>query len=87
MDSVQRISEDLNNRVHALDKAVFGDRDNPKENPGLILEHASMRLEQARTNEILTEFRGDVKKALYWLFSLIGTGIGTAILALILKHP
>ena len=76
----------LGTNVHALDKAVFGDREDPKGNPGLIAETVSMKAEQQRTNEILTEMRTDLKKAFVGLCGLVFTAIGTALLSLVLKH-
>ena len=84
--------EDLCDTVLALDKAVFGDREHPKDNPGLILETMRMSLEQKRTNEILTEwqkafvdFRNDAKKAIGWLFALMASGIFAAVCAMIFR--
>jgi hypothetical protein len=50
-------------------------------------EQIRMSMEQERTNEILTEFRDDVKSAFKWLFSLMATAFGAALLSLVLKHP
>ena len=93
MSASHEPTSEINNQVHILNKAVFGDRDDPRGNPGLIMENVSMRMEQKRTNEILTdgqrefrEFRDDAKKALFWLFSLLATGIAASIFAVIFKH-
>lgn len=38
------MSDELKERVDNLDKAVFGDRHNPKETPGVIAELTQMNL-------------------------------------------
>lgn len=73
--------DDLQRDVIRLDRAVFGDRDNPKDFPGLIAEQARMGLEQARTNEILME----LKKSVQWIGRLIVGGFVTALLGVVLK--
>lgn len=75
------MSETLEKTVSRLDKAVFGDRDNPNETPGLLADQRSMRAEQARTNEILTELRKDVKKV-QWVILL---AVLSAVVNVVLK--
>ena len=67
-------------RIRDLEDAVFGDRTNPTKQPGLIVEHFRMGLEQKRTNEILTEFRGDIKKISLLVVAAIVTGVVEALL-------
>lgn len=74
-------AEDLNETVTALDKAVFGDRANPRDNPGLIADHAAMRSSLDRTNEILMELRN----AVLWINGLLVTGFITGLVALVFK--
>jgi len=51
----------------------------------LEIEQLRMSFVQERTNEILTEFRGDAKKAIGWLAALFATAFATALFGLILK--
>ncbi len=74
--------DDLNRDVDLLNKAVFGDRDNPKNSPGIISEQARMSMEQARTNEILIELRNSV----LWINRLIVSGFITALVAVVFKQ-
>ena len=83
-EHVQNI-DGIDLRVQDLEKTVFGDRANPTERPGLIVEQVRMGLEQKRTNEILTEFRDDVRKAIGWLAALMVTGFATAVFTVIFK--
>ena len=48
-------NDGLTERVNNLDRAVFGDRYNPKETPGIISELAQM-------NTTMTELRDAVRK-------------------------
>lgn len=73
--------QELQNDVNRLNDAVFGSRDNPTEQPGLIAEHRSMRMVQERTNEILTE----LKNAVLWINGLIVLGFITALAGLVFK--
>lgn len=75
------MSDDLKQDVSLLNKAVFGDRDNPKDSPGVIAELARMSMVQERTNEILTELRN----AVLWINRLLVTGFVTALLAVVFK--
>lgn len=73
--------DEMHKTVSALDKAVFGDRNDPKEYPGLIAEVARMGDEQKRTNQILME----VKNSLGWIVKLILGGFVTALLTVVMK--
>lgn len=73
--------QELRTTVRRTYNAVFGDPDNPNDTPGLIADHRSMRDEQARTNGILTELRGDVKKVQFAIL----LAVLTAVLNLVLK--
>lgn len=74
--------DDSENRLDQLDKAVFGDRNDPKGSPGLIADQLRMGQEQARTNEILMEMR-DALKRINWI---ILTAVATAVLSLVVRH-
>jgi hypothetical protein len=74
--------DDLHKDVDLLNKAVFGDRVDPKGQPGIISEQARMGMEQARTNEILLELRNSVR----WINGLIVSGFVTALLAVVFKN-
>lgn len=69
------MSDELKEKVHQLDKAVFGDRENPSEMPGLIADRDRMSFEQRRTNEILTE----LKESVQWLSRAVIGAIITGI--------
>lgn len=56
---MQNYSEELKGRVDNLDKAVFGDRHNPKETPGIISELSQM-------NVSMIEIR-DAMRRINWL--------------------
>jgi hypothetical protein len=73
---------DLPERLDSLDKAVFGDRDNPKGQPGIIADQARLGAELTRTNEILTELRNSV----LWINRLLVGGFVTALLAIVFKN-
>lgn len=75
------MSRNLPEAVSQLNKAVFGDRDDPKGSPGIIAEQQRMGMEQARTNEILMELRN----AVLWINGLLVTGFVTALIALVIK--
>lgn len=75
------MSEELTKRVDRLDNAVFGDRDDPTEKPGLIVEQTHTAMALARTNEILTELRN----AVLWIIRLLVGGFATALMALVYK--
>lgn len=75
------MSDEIHHDVDLLNKAVFGDRENPKDAPGLIAEHESLRTALVRTNEILTELRN----AVLWINGLLVTGFITALVTLVLK--
>ena len=66
--------DELRKDVDLLNKAVFGDRENPKESPGI-------RAELSRMNEILTELSTSVK----WIVRLILGGFVTALISIVLK--
>ena len=77
-------NEEIVRDVKLLNNAMFGDRENPKESPGVVADIARMGMEQARTNEILTELTGSVR----WINRLILGSIVVAVLGLIVKnHP
>ena len=67
-------NEEIARDVKLLNNAVFGDRENPKDSPGILSE-------LARTNEILTELTGSVK----WINRLILGSIIVAIVGLFFK--
>jgi hypothetical protein len=73
--------DDIHKTVSALDRAVFGDRDDPKGTPGVIVEQSRLSVELCRTNEILTELRN----AVLWINRLLVTGFITALSALVFK--
>ncbi len=74
--------DDINRDVDLLNKAVFGDRDDPKNSPGIISEQARMSMVQERTNEILTELRN----AVLWINGLLVTGFITGLVAVVFKQ-
>lgn len=54
--------DEINERIDTLNKAVFGDRENPKATPGIISELAQM-------NVTLLELR-DAMRRLNWMIIL-----------------
>jgi hypothetical protein len=75
------MQDELDKEVDLLNKAVFGDRENPKESPGVIAELARMSMVQERTNEILMELRN----AVLWINGLLVTGVITGMIGLVFK--
>lgn len=75
------MSDNLREEVSTLNKAVFGDRDDPRGSPGVLAEQTRLGMELSRTNEILTELRN----AVLWINRLLVTGFITALIALVLK--
>lgn len=75
------MSDNLREEVSTLNKAVFGDRDDPRGSPGVVAEQTRLGMELARTNEILTELRN----AVLWINRLLVTGFITALIAVVLK--
>lgn len=76
------MSHELHETVHRLDKAVFGDRDNIKEQPGLVAEQSRLADALDTTNKILTEVRNGV----LCVVALVMTGFVTALLTIVYKH-
>lgn len=76
------MSDDLKSDVHNLKVFAWGDQSDPSGWPGAKSELTRMGMEQARTNEILTELRDAAK----WIVGLSMGGIVTAILGIILKY-
>lgn len=74
--------DELAKDVSLLNKAVFGDRDDPKGSPGIIAEQTRMSMEQARTNEILIELRNSV----LWINRLIVSGFITALVVMVFRQ-
>jgi hypothetical protein len=68
--------DQLSKDVSVLNKAVFGDRENPKESPGILSELAQM-------NKTLSELSGSVR----WIVRLILSTVLMAVLAVVLKLP
>lgn len=73
--------DELPRDVARLNKAVFGDRDNLKDFPGVIAEQSRMSMVQERTNEILMELRN----AVLWINGILVTGFITGLLTLLFK--
>ena len=73
------MSANLEETVNRLDKAVFGDRDNIKETPGIISDQARMSLEQARTNEILMELRDSLLRINWMIVAGFVTALGSIV--------
>lgn len=63
------------------DILLRGDPKNLNDSPGVIAEQRRMGQEQARTNEILTELRGDLRR-INWM---ILAGFITALLSTVWK--
>jgi hypothetical protein len=68
------MSEELRKDVERLNDAVFGDRDNMRENPGIISELRQM-------NATMTEVSGSMKR-INWI---VLTAFITALVALVIK--
>jgi hypothetical protein len=66
--------EELKREVRQLKKAVFGDMENPKENPGVIAELAQM-------NATLLELRDSMRK----VNNTVIFGFLTALIAMVFK--
>lgn len=75
MNAIIKDAETLEREVKAVSDAVFGDRSNPNERPGIVHEVREMR-------KSVTAIEGSINK-LMWL---IVAGIVTAVLSQILKH-
>ena len=69
-------SDELRGRVDNLDRAVFGDRQNPKETPGVISELAQM-------NAILLDMRDSMRRINWTLI----TAFITALCLIVFKTP
>ncbi len=76
------MSDGLRDRVDLHHRALFGDPDNIKEQPGVIADIVTMSVEQERTNEILTE----VRNGILCIVALVMTGFVTALLTIVYKH-
>ncbi len=68
--------DDILKTVDRLDKAVFGDRDNPKDSPGILSELAQM-------NKTLTELSNSAR----WIVRIVLSAVAVALLALVVRTP
>lgn len=76
-------STDLQSRVDRHERALFGDPDNPDDRPGLIHQFRTMSTEQQRTNTLLEEIRGGIRK-IVWVVIIALLG---AALSFLLRTP
>jgi hypothetical protein len=81
----------LDEKVSTLDKSMSVAQHILKDFPAVIAEQSRMAIEQARTNQILTDVSTSVvtmNDSLKWITRLILGGFATAMLGLVLKiHP
>jgi hypothetical protein len=69
----------INARIDPLDRAIFGDRNDPMDHPGLFNTVQNLALRQDITNKILMEVRGDLRR-INWM---ILAGFITAVCSLV----
>lgn len=62
-------------RIDRLDNAVFGNRDNPKGQPGIVNEIVRLSDRQKETNEILKEVQGDLRRVVWIVLGAVLTGL------------
>jgi len=75
MNAIAKDGAIIEDEVRALNAAVFGDRHNPEDRPGMVHEMREMR-------KSVTSIEASISK-LIWL---VVSGLVTAVLSLVLKH-
>ena len=72
--------EEIKDIVRQLSRAVFGDPENPRGRPGIVAELATLEGQVQRVNTNLERLH----KALWAIAAAILTGVGAAILKLVI---
>lgn len=73
--------EEIKSQLRTLNAAVFGDRDNPKGQPGILYDLSQLDHAVRDANETLRGLRADIRRGVWVILS----PVLIAIVALVLK--
>jgi len=73
--------EEIKATLKQVSRAVFGNPDDPKKQPGILRELADVEAAVKITNATLSEMRGDQKKLLW----IVVTAVVVAVLKMVIQ--
>jgi len=73
--------EEIKATLKQVSRAVFGNPDDPKKQPGILRELADVEAAVRVTNATLSEMRGDQKKLLW----IVVTAVVVAVLKMVIQ--
>jgi hypothetical protein len=73
--------EEIKATLQQVSRAVFGNPDDPKKQPGILRELADVEAAVKITNATLSEMRGDQKKLLW----IVVTAVVVAVLKMVIQ--
>jgi len=73
--------EEIKATLKQVSRAVFGNPDDPKKQPGILRELADVEAAVKVTNATLSEMRGDQKKLLW----IVVTAVVVAVLKMVIQ--
>lgn len=79
MNAIAKDAETIEEEVKALNNAVFGDRNNPDDRPGIVYEVREMR-------KIVGGVKEALNKLIWLIVASLVTGVATWIASLFSKH-
>lgn len=77
--------DEIRTRQEVHDRSLYGDRENPADNPGIFMEMSALKTAQKETNTLLTELRDSVRWIVRVAVSGVVVAVASGVVAIVFK--